>query len=85
MGTDEDPAVRLEAGMLLNDPSMLGAHGQRVKVQWVGHHDRRKRTYVAGVEERSRNPVTLAYEHHALLRGDIHVGVYGTYPPQEVS
>ena len=56
------PAVRLEAGMVLHDPTMLGTHGQDVKVQWVGHHDRRKRTYVAGVEERSRNPATLAYD-----------------------
>ena len=55
-------ADQLQAGMLLNDPSMLGAHGQRVKVQWVGHHNRRKRTYVAGVEERSGDPITLAYD-----------------------
>ena len=41
---------------------MLGAHGQCVKVQWIGHHHRRKRTYVAGVEERSGEPITLAYD-----------------------
>jgi hypothetical protein len=58
----EIPAIELAVGDLLFDPAKTGTHQQRVVVQWVGHHDRRNRTYVAGVEESSRNPVTLAYD-----------------------
>lgn len=55
-------AAELKVGDRLFDPAKSGTHQQRVVVQWTGHHDRRKRTYVAGVEEVSRNPVTLAYD-----------------------
>jgi len=65
MSTDTNTsmtACELQAGDLLYDPVKAGTHGQRVLVQWIGRHARRKRTYVAGVEERSLDPVTLAYD-----------------------
>ena len=39
------PAAELKVGMLLHDPSLYGTHGDRIEVQWTGHHDRRGRTY----------------------------------------
>lgn len=56
-------AAQLQTGDLLYDPAKAGAHGQRVHVQWIGHHGARRRTYVAGIEERSQNPVQLAYDN----------------------
>lgn len=55
-------ADQLQVGWFLEDRTLPGTHGDRVEIQWVGHHDRRNRTYIAGVEERSRNPVQLAYD-----------------------
>lgn len=55
-------AKDLRLGDKLFTPEYSGTHGQRVEVQWIGHHARRARTYVAGLEESSRNPVTLAYD-----------------------
>lgn len=55
-------ATDVLVGDLLYDPAKTGTHSQRIEVQWIGHHDRRKRTYLAGLEETSRNPVTLAYD-----------------------
>lgn len=59
---EEIPAAEIQTGYLLQDRTLAGTHGQRVEVQWVGHHNLRKRTYVAGVEELSRHPVQLAYD-----------------------
>lgn len=65
---NEIPAADLVAGDYLYDPIKYGTHGQRVIVQWTGHHDRRRRTYVAGVEETSRSPVMLAYDDTDTVR-----------------
>ena len=55
-------AAQLKVGDIIEDRSLAGIHGDKVEVQWVGHHDRRKRTYLAGVEQRSKNPGQLAYD-----------------------
>lgn len=57
----EVEAKELKIGDLLFDPAKTGTHQNRVEVQWIGRHVPRARIYVAGVEENSRNPVTLAY------------------------
>jgi hypothetical protein len=57
----EIPADELKVGDLLYDPAKYGTHGQRIEVQWTGHHSIRNRTYVAGIEELSHFPVQLAY------------------------
>ena len=59
----ETDAIDLQIGDKLFDPIKAGTHQSRVEVQWLGHHLGRRRTYVAGVEERSGNPVTLAYDN----------------------
>lgn len=64
----EVKASELQVGDKLFDRLLAGTHGQRVEVQWVGHHERRGRTYVAGVEETSRNPVQLAYDDVAEVK-----------------
>lgn len=56
-------ACDVQVGDLLYDPVKGGTHGQRIIVEWTGRHQHRKRTYVAGVEERSGNPVQLAYDN----------------------
>lgn len=56
-------ADELKVGDLLYDPAKYGTHGQRIIVQWIGFHNTRNRTYVAGLEERSLNPVQLAYDN----------------------
>jgi hypothetical protein len=56
------PAIELVVGDYLYDPMKSGTHGERIIVEWTGHHGYRKRTYVAGLEEHTRNPVTLAYD-----------------------
>lgn len=55
-------AEELKVGDLLYDPAKSGTHGSRVHVEWVRSHSSRRRTYVAGFEERSKNPVQLAYD-----------------------
>lgn len=59
----EFDAINLRVGDLLYDPAKSGTHGSRVKVEWVREYRGRRRTYVAGIEERSGNPVTLAYDN----------------------
>lgn len=61
-------AEELRVGDKLYDRLMSGAHGQRVEVEWIGRHKSRGRVYVAGIEERSRNPVTLAYDNGAKVK-----------------
>lgn len=58
----EVQAIAVKLGDLIYDPIKSGTHGQRVVVEWRGHHGVRRRSYIAGVEESSRNPVTLAYD-----------------------
>lgn len=59
----ETDAIDLQVGDKLFDPVKSGTHQSRVEVQWLGHHRGRRRTYVAGVEETSGNPVQLAYDN----------------------
>lgn len=56
------PVTEIVVGDKIHDPAKTGTHGQWVEVEWVGHHRSRKRTYFAGVEELTRNPVTVAYD-----------------------
>ena len=65
---DEIQAIDLTVGDYLYDPAKSGTHGQRVIVQWTGLHRSRQRTYVAGLEETSRNPVQLAYDNHEKVK-----------------
>ena len=48
-----------------------------VFAQWVRRYDIRDKL----AHDAATVGARADYEHHALLRGDIHVGVYGTYPP----
>ena len=64
----EIKAETLQVGDLLYDRLLGGTHGSRVKVEWLGNHNRRRRTYVAGVEERSGDPVQLAYDNGAEVK-----------------
>jgi hypothetical protein len=61
-------AQDLQVGDLLYDRLLSGTHGSRVNVQWVRAHSRRQRTYVAGVEENSGDPVQLAYDNIAKVK-----------------
>lgn len=61
-------ASALDVGDKLFDPTKAGTHAQRVEVQWLGHHRTRQRTYIAGVEEHSRNPVQLAYNDDDVVK-----------------
>ena len=67
-------ADKLNVGDIIEDRSLAGIHGDKVEIQWVGHHNRRGRTYLAGVEQRSKNPVQLAYDD------DKRVTVIGSVP-----
>lgn len=60
-------ADKLKVGDVIEDRTLAGIHGDKVNVQWVGHHDRRGRTYLAGVERSSLNPVQLAYDDDKLV------------------
>lgn len=68
MAETQVPARELQVGWHLKDATLPGTHGQRIEIQWVGHHKARKRTYVAGVEELSRNPVQLAYDDDKTVK-----------------
>lgn len=59
----ETDAIDLQIGDKLFDPAKTGTHQNRVEIQWVAQHRGRRRTYVAGIEEQSRNPVQLAYDN----------------------
>lgn len=58
----EVEAVDLVVGDKLFDPIKGGTHQSRIDVQWTGWHKSRQRVYVAGIEENSGHPVTLAYD-----------------------
>ena len=64
----EVAAGELAIGDYLYDPIKSGTHNQRVYVQWTGRHQARKRMYVAGIEEHSLHPVTLAYDDIEIVK-----------------
>lgn len=64
----ETEAAGLRIGDLLYDPAKSGTHGSRVDIEWMRPHLSRKRVYIAGVEERSKNPVQLAYDFTDIVK-----------------